>query len=134
MLPSTEPRSCMIFWYSPFVKPSPPYSFGIFMPKAPISPQVSITVLRVLAGGVDLHRVHVVAEEALHLVVEGRELRPLRARQRIGMDEVEAEVAQEQLAHEAGLRPFRLARSFRDLQGFPLDVSGEVAPIPASVK
>ena len=33
----------MTFWYSPFVNPSPPYSFGIFMPKAPMWRRVSIT-------------------------------------------------------------------------------------------
>jgi hypothetical protein len=90
-------------------------------------PQVLDHLVRVLAGGVDLHGVHVVAEETLHLVVERGELGALRARQRIGMDEVEPEVPQEQLAHEAGLRPFLLARGFRDLQGFPFGDFGRLA-------
>ena len=45
------------------------------MPKAPMLAQAVDHVVRVLAGGVDLHGVHLVAQEALHRVVEGRELR-----------------------------------------------------------
>jgi hypothetical protein len=34
-LPSQLPSSSITFWYSALVKPRPPYSLGIFMPKAP---------------------------------------------------------------------------------------------------
>jgi hypothetical protein len=40
------------------------------------------------------------------------------------MDEVEPEVPQEQLAHEAGLMPLLLTGRFRDLQGFPFGCLG----------
>ena len=73
-------------------------------------------VLRVLAGGVDLHRVDLVAQQLLDRLEEGPELGPLLvlvAGQREGVDQVEPEVAEEELAQEAGLGPLLLAGRLR---------------------
>ena len=83
-------------------------------------PQAVEDLLRVLAGAVDLRGVDLVPEEVVELPVERRELRALLPGQREGVDEVEAEVAEEELAHEAGLHPLGLARGLRDLEGLLL--------------
>ena len=43
MLPSMAPSNSMTLPYSTWVKPRPPYFFGIFMPKAPSLRSPSIT-------------------------------------------------------------------------------------------
>ena len=127
MFPSLLPRSCITFWYSTLVKPRPPYSFADLHPEGAHAAQLGEDGLRVLARCVDLDRVHLVAQELAHPVVEARELRAVLGGQGIGMDEVEAEAAQEQLAQEARLGPFGLARGFGDLARFALADGGGTA-------
>ena len=95
--------------YSLTVKPRPPYSFGIFIPKAPSLPQAFDDLLGVLAGLVDRDGIDLLPEESPELVVERPELGPLLRDRREGMDEVEEEVAEEQLAEKRSSRPFLLA-------------------------
>ena len=77
-------------------------------------------VLRVFAGGVDLDGIHLVAQELPNGVVESGELGPLLLGQRIRMDQVEPEIAEEHLPQEARLLPLGLAGGFRHLPGFKL--------------
>ena len=116
MLPQWLPMSVITRLYSTFVKPSPPYFAGIFIPKAPRRRRPSRTfggyspVRSISAGSTSS------LQEVVELAVEGRELRALRARQGKGVNEVEAEAAEEELPHEAGLLPLRLARGLGDVR------------------
>ncbi len=71
----------------------------------------------VLAGAVDLGRVDLVLQERLHLPEELLELGPLFLGQGEGVDEIEPEVAQEELADEAGGFPLLLPRGLGHLPG-----------------
>jgi len=73
--------------------------------------------LRVLAGLVDDDRIDLLAQERREPVVERPELRPPFARRREGMDVLEEEVAEEQLAQERPPCPLLLAGLLRDLSG-----------------
>ena len=68
----------------------------------------------VLASRVHLDAVPGVPEEGLELVEEGFELRTPLGALRVGVDEVESEVAQEHFLHEAGIFPGGLARFLGD--------------------
>src|SRR6185295_5211336 len=76
-------------------------------------------VLRIFAGGVDLDRVHLGADQLFERAVKRRELRALRRGQRVGMDQVETEIAEKHLLHEARPVPL-LAGRLGDLAGFLL--------------
>src|SRR5207247_5424153 len=72
-------------------------------------------LLWVLPRLVDGHRVDLVTQEALQLVVELLELRPLLAAHGEGVDVVEEEIPEEELAEEGPPRPLLLAGLLRDL-------------------
>src|SRR5262249_15116956 len=74
----------------------------------------------VLAGLVDRDGVDLLPEESPELVVERPELGPLLRGRGEGMDVVEEEVPEEQLAEKRSPRPFLLAGLLRDLAGFLL--------------
>ena len=78
-------------------------------------PQAVDDVRWILGGLVDGHRIDLLAHERPQLVVEAGELGPVGAARRKGMDEVELEVAEKQVANEAAPFPFLLARLLRDL-------------------
>src|SRR5207247_8399929 len=81
-------------------------------------PEAVDDVRRHLAGAVDLVAVHLVLEERLQGLEEGPGPRLLlRIRPRVGMDEVETELAVEQVTNEALRPPFRFAGGLGDLAG-----------------
>src|SRR5690606_11826019 len=71
---------------------------------------------RVLPAAVDRGRVELFAQEALHLPVEGAEPLPLLQRLRKGMDELEAKVAEEEIAEKTVALPL-LSRRLGHFQG-----------------
>ena len=87
------------------------------MPKAPSLRRPSTTCSGYSPVRVDLDRVHLVAQELL----EARRRRPRTraarlAGQREGVDQVQPEVAEEQLAQEAGLLPLVLREASATLR------------------
>src|SRR4029450_10988419 len=74
----------------------------------------------VLAGLVDRDGVNLLPEESPELVVERPELGPLLRGRREGMDVVEKEVPEEQLAEKRSPRPRPPAGPLPDLSGFLL--------------
>jgi hypothetical protein len=105
----------MTFWYSALVKPEAAVLGGDLHPEGAELAQAVDHVLGILAGAVDLDRVHLLAQELREGVVERAELRPLGAGHRERVDQIEAEIPQEQLAHEARVLPRLLTRRFGDL-------------------
>ncbi len=83
-------------------------------------PQALKHMLGIFAGPIDLRGVDFVLEEGLELLVELAEFGTLVAGERVGMDEVEAEVAEEEFLDEARVLPLRLSSRLRDLAGFKL--------------
>src|SRR5207247_178159 len=69
----------------------------------------------VLAGLVDGHRVDLLTQEPLHVVVELLELRPLSSQHGEGVDVIEEEVPEEELAEEGPPRPLLLPGFLRYL-------------------
>ena len=91
------------------------------MPNAPMSPQSLDHVGRDLPLAVDPVAVHPLGEEALEPLHERPgALHVRRVHRGEGMNQVEAERALEQLAHEAGRLPLLLARRLGDLPGLLL--------------
>src|SRR5262249_31010071 len=74
----------------------------------------------VLTGLVDGDRVDLLAQEAVEVVVELPELRAFLRSRREGMDVVEKEVPEEELAQEGPPRPLLLAGLLGDLPGLLL--------------
>ena len=75
---------------------------------------------RILAGRIDLDRIDDVAEHALELGKEVRELRAIGLLDRIRVHEVQAEAAQEQFLEEAVAVPGLLSRCLREFACFQL--------------
>src|SRR5439155_25786603 len=87
-------------------------------PYVPPPPEAVDDGQRHLAGPVALVAVHLVAEERPQGLEEGPGPRLLlRIRPRVGMDEVETELAVEQVTNEALRPPFRFAGGLGDLAG-----------------
>ena len=96
-------------------------------PKGAHAAQLGENIFGVLPRGVDLDRIHLVAQELAHPLVEPGKFRAVLGGQGVGVDEVQAEAAQEKLAQEARLRPFGLARGFGNLARIVLADGGGTA-------
>ena len=83
-------------------------------PEGPEPAQPLDHVVGILAGRVDGDRVDVLAQEALHIPVELGELGPF-GRRREGVDEIERQLAEEELAQEGSPFPLFLASLLGDL-------------------
>ena len=119
-LPSIEPSSCIDPLVLDVAEPQAAVLLRDLHAEGAELAQAVHHLLGILARGVDLHRIHLVAQELLDGVVEGGELRPLLRRQRIRVDQVETEIAEEHLPQEARLLPLGLAGSLRHLPRFEL--------------
>ena len=120
--PPAPARGCS----RPATRPRPPYSSGTFMPIAPSALSAVDDVVGDLRVALDLERVDLALEELAQL---GEELLALldRGRVELGlrMDEVEPQVAEEQLLAEARELPLGFACRLGDLACFLLrDVGG----------
>ena len=71
----------------------------------------------VLSGRIDLHRVPLIGQEGPELLEELEELWPPLGALRVGVNEIEAEVSEEHLLHEAGVRPGCLPGLLSDAAG-----------------
>src|SRR5947199_5769682 len=93
----------------------PAVFFGNLHAEGAELPQAVDHVLGVLAGVIDRRRIDLLPQERLQLVVEAGEFGPVCTAQRKGMDDVELEVAEEEIAEEPAPFPLLLARLLREL-------------------
>ena len=99
-LPSRLVTSSIASPYSSCDRPRPPYSFGIFMPKAPSSAQALDDRRRDLALAVDRVRIDLLARKRSSRSMNARNSGRSGGAAGNGMDQVEAEVAEEDLLQE----------------------------------